>query len=42
MELSVVTKTSFVDFLPFSWRQIKLIREAFVNVMKRKKELENE
>ena len=40
MELCVVTHTSVTDFMELSWRQIKLMREAYLSVMKTKAELE--
>jgi len=40
MELSVVTHTSVTDFMQLSWRQIKLMRDAYIAVMKQKAEIE--
>jgi hypothetical protein len=40
MELSIVTKTSVVDFMQFTWRQIGLLQDAFIAVMKKKQEAE--
>ena len=42
MELSVVTHTSVTDFMQLSWRQIQLMREAFITVMKAKKAAQEE
>ena len=40
MELSVVTHTSVTDFMKLSWRQIQLMREAYLTVAKAKAEIE--
>ena len=40
MDLCVVTHTSVTDFMQLSWRQIKLMREAYISVMKSKAEIE--
>ena len=42
MDLSVVTHTSVTDFMQLSWRQIQLMREAFITVMKAKKAAQEE
>ena len=41
MELCVVTHTSVTDFMQLSWRQIKLMRDAYISVMKAKQEIES-
>lgn len=42
MELSVVTHTSVTDFMKLNWRQTQLMREAFIAVMRARKEAEGD
>lgn len=41
MELCVVTHTSVTDFMALTWRQVLMFRDAYIAVMKAKKEAES-